>query len=690
MTVHADLCLGCFLVPATPRACAECGYVGETDVYHSVLDAGTILLNRYRVGRILGRPGGFGVTYLAYDQRLHRRVAVKELMPRELVGRVGDGVTLRPHTEEDRGRFRNTLGAFLGEARTLAKFSHPNVVRVLDYFEANGTAYVAMEFYEGTTLSDHAAELARPFTEDEVMGLARPLLAALEEVHQAGVLHRDIKPSNIYLTRGGTPVLLDFGSARHTMELGARTLTSVLTPGYAPFEQYHGRGDQGPWTDVYGVAATLYFLLTGEPPLEAGLRLDGDGLLSPAIRNAGVSEGLSRAIMQGLAMRPRERPPSAAAFLALLEGRDGLAPAGTRFTAAAPAGDEATAVAPETSAGVPALREGPDVTRLAPAGAASAGAVPQSRRSPGLLTLMPPFLREYWLQLAAGAVLVTGAGIWVVAGPEDDLGPRKTLPFVETPADASVTASPVTLEDRGRGSLPGPNSPGAATSLEGEPTSGAADARGRNGVREEGSTERAAPSGDDRQPSGGAPEAPLPEMEDRGGGVPGALPVSGAPASGEATSVAVLLFGNVPGLRAAESTLLYATSSTPGLTALDATSLQALRGTEERTARTLGEDPTALIDAAKARGVAYAVVGDLTAEARPARAGFHSGSASLDVRVYRVRDGTVLGSQTFVVGSGGIPARLGTSPQAAQAEASRWVADQAAQAVADWILLDRR
>src|SRR3954447_3589615 len=194
-------------------------------------------LNEYCIRQVLGQ-GGFGITYLAHDERLDRDVAIKEFMPSDLAVRQA-GSTVMPRSTAVRQDYKGGLERFLKEARTLARFSHPNIVRVLSLIEANGTAYIVMCYEAGESLGDRLKGRGGPLPAAELLRIAEPLLDGLAAVHRAGFLHRDIKPSNIFLRADGDPVLLDFGTARQLIGSMSRSIVSILTPGYAPIEQYH-------------------------------------------------------------------------------------------------------------------------------------------------------------------------------------------------------------------------------------------------------------------------------------------------------------------------------------------------------------------------------------------------------------------------------------------------------------------
>jgi len=224
-------------------------------------------LHWYRIEKILGQ-GGFGITYLAHDFNLDRKVAIKEYLPIELAVRERD-FSVHPVTEEHGEKFRWGLDRFITEARTLAKFKHPNIVHVLNVFEENNTAYMVMEYEQGESLQEILTR-RKTLEEAELINILIPILGGLQKVHDAGFIHRDIKPANIFIREDGSPVLLDFGSARQALSMATQTLTSLVSPGYAPYEQYYSKSDrQGPWTNIYGLGATLYRAIAGIAPMDA-------------------------------------------------------------------------------------------------------------------------------------------------------------------------------------------------------------------------------------------------------------------------------------------------------------------------------------------------------------------------------------------------------------------------------------
>ena len=289
-----------------------------------VLAAGT-RIEEFVIERAL-QSGGFGVTYLAEDRSLGRRVAIKEYLPREWGGRRADG-SVGPRSSSHEEDYRWGLTRFLEEARTLARLDHARIVRVHRVIEARGTAYMVMEYVEGLNLEE-ALRAEGPWPEARVRSLLAALLPGLELVHGAGLVHRDIKPANVMLRADGTPVLIDFGAARYAAGAHSRSLTSVLTPGYAPHEQYHQTaGKQGPWTDVYALGAVAYRALSGRTPAEAPARVESaarkqaDPLSPVAQASAGeVSAEFGAAVASALALWPEDRPRDVSAWRAQWDG----------------------------------------------------------------------------------------------------------------------------------------------------------------------------------------------------------------------------------------------------------------------------------------------------------------------------------------------------------------------------------
>ena len=271
--------------------------------------------------RILGH-GGFGITYLGWNVALAIPVAIKEYLPADLAMREQD-MSVLPKSSGDEADFHWGLDRFLDEARVMARFKHPNIVQVQHFFQAHGTAYIVMEYVEGETLSDFLKRKGT-LTESELKNILLPLLAGLVEVHEAGILHRDIKPGNILLRAAdGSPVLVDFGAARQAVGARSRSVTAVLTPGYAPIEQYSSRGDQGPWTDIYALGGVCYQALTGTVPNEAMDRIRQDPLI-PITEEAKdkATDSFLSAIDWSLRVEEADRPQGVRVWRSALLGEE--------------------------------------------------------------------------------------------------------------------------------------------------------------------------------------------------------------------------------------------------------------------------------------------------------------------------------------------------------------------------------
>lgn len=295
--------------------------------YRNALPLGG-MIGSFRIERILGQ-GGFGITYLAHDEKLDRQVAIKEYFPTEFSMRAADG-TVNPQSEEEESVYVWGMERFLNEGQTLAKYKHPNIVRVIDYLEENHTAYIIMEYEHGDDLQTILKE-KKTLSAGEVLEIFRPLLDGLALVHQSGFIHRDIKPANIFIRVDGSPVLIDFGSARQGLASKTRTLTTLVSPGYAPFEQYNaeGPGKQGPWTDIYALGASMYKALFGRSPLDAVSRAEERVAGRPDPYMSAVTVGgdeyspqLLQAIDRALAFLPNERPQTIDEWLAFFPGAE--------------------------------------------------------------------------------------------------------------------------------------------------------------------------------------------------------------------------------------------------------------------------------------------------------------------------------------------------------------------------------
>jgi len=276
-------------------------------------------LHEFEIVDVVGE-GGFGIVYLARDSALERKVALKEYLPSELASR-GPGATVAPTSTRSVETFQIGLRSFVNEARMLAQFDHPALVKVYRFWEANGTAYMLMPYYEGITLKEELRRAHTPPDETRLKELLAQLLDALEVLHRANAVHRDIAPDNILILPDGNPLLLDFGAARRVITDRTQTLTAILKPGYAPIEQY-GESPalkQGPWTDLYALAGVFHFAITGAAPAPAVTRTITDPSVPLSKTAAGrYSPKFLPALDQALAVNPANRPQSVEEFRALL------------------------------------------------------------------------------------------------------------------------------------------------------------------------------------------------------------------------------------------------------------------------------------------------------------------------------------------------------------------------------------
>ena len=282
---------------------------GQADEDHdNALPVGT-RLGEFEITGLVG-VGGFGIVYLAYDHSLHRTVALKEYMPSALAART-QGITVSVKSARHEETFNAGMRSFVNEARLLAQFDHPSLVKVYRFWEGNGTAYMVMPFYEGPTLKQALKKMAQPPGEEWLKNLLVQLVEALDTIHREQCFHRDIAPDNILLLKDGRPLLLDFGAARRVIGDMTQALTVILKPGYAPVEQYaevpHMK--QGAWTDVYALAAVVYFAIIGKAPTPSVGRLMNDTLVPLTESAAGrYSDAFLRGIDRALAVKPEERP----------------------------------------------------------------------------------------------------------------------------------------------------------------------------------------------------------------------------------------------------------------------------------------------------------------------------------------------------------------------------------------------
>ena len=397
------------------------------------LPTNTILGNgsdQYRIDTVLG-PGGFGVTYLARDLRFERDVAIKEYFPAEFAYREGS-TTIRSSTRgSDQNYFEQGKRHFLDEARTLAKFRHEHIVRVLNLFEQYNTAYMVLEFEEGQSLKNWLRTIGQRPTQAELDEILDPLLSALEVVHAKGMFHRDIAPDNIIIRPSGKPVLIDFGAARHFVREHSHTIGAIVKHGYSPPEQYTlDTKLQGAWSDIYALSATIYAGLVGAPPDEASRRQLNDTLLPveqhvEPPRREHYRPSFFAALNAGLALKPKDRPQTIRDFRAILRDEE----AGNRepVLSLAASGHARAAVPPETprastfsrvsglaASSRPRSASGPlDGTASAPAEAWDGDAVAAERRQEAAGALAKPPGRLIAIAALLTAGIAAACFLWI-------------------------------------------------------------------------------------------------------------------------------------------------------------------------------------------------------------------------------------------------------------------------------------
>ena len=385
-------------------------------------------LHEYRIERVLGH-GGFGITYLARDINLDKRVAIKEFLPNDIAARQPDQ-TVTVRSKDSAEAFKWGLDSFIKEARVLGKFSHPSLIPVHRFFEGNNTAYFVMEFAEGVTLGT-VLKHEGTMDEERLKKILLPILHGLGEVHSRNVLHRDIKPDNIILREGAPPVLIDFGAARQNLTSMTRSIMSVLTAGYAPIEQYATGGNQGPWTDLYALGAVAYRAISGAKPTDAINRIRNDPMI-PAVKvGAGkYSPEFLKAIDWALAVEPEDRPANVAAFREALEGRTEAKPHPPRQHI----GPTISAMGGTLPAELASSDENTVVTTrrpLADLAAASGGSRPKASTA--------------WAAGGVALAAVVGATVYFAMRggerPAPEPAPRETLPLAAPVAKAPETAA---------------------------------------------------------------------------------------------------------------------------------------------------------------------------------------------------------------------------------------------------------
>ena len=307
-------CMGCMeIYQDNANVCPCCGYVEGTQPENTLhIQPGSILNNRYIIGKVLGY-GGFGVTYIAWDSLLEQKVAIKEFLPSEFATRMLGRMEITIFSGDKEKQFMEGLIKFVEEAKKLAKFNNvPGIIKIFDCIEENNTAYIIMELLEGETLAERL-EHEKKMSADKAISMLLPVMESLRIVNAAGIIHRDIAPDNIFITKQNDIKLIDFGAARYATTSLSRSLTIIIKPGYSPEEQYRSMGDQGSWTDVYSIGATLYRMITGETPCDsmerrAYMEQNGTDMLKPISKFSNrISKNQEVAILNAMNIKVEER-----------------------------------------------------------------------------------------------------------------------------------------------------------------------------------------------------------------------------------------------------------------------------------------------------------------------------------------------------------------------------------------------
>jgi serine/threonine protein kinase len=428
------------------------------------------MLGEFEVQSLLA-VGGFGMVYRGYDHTLHRQVAIKEYMPSALVGRPA-GLSLSARSQADESPFQTGLQSFIDEARLLARFDHPSLVKVYRFWEANNTAYMAMPLYSGITLKEARRRMSGPPPEVWLRKLLWSVLQALQVLHDADTLHRDVSPDNIFLQDIGPPVLLDLGAARKAILDSSQKHTAILKVNYAPIEQYADAADlrEGPWTDLYALAAVVHGCICNEAPLPATFRVVRDRMPSFAqvTQTAHAHFGqlytgsFVTAVAHGLAIEPGQRPQSTEAFAAemQLSAPEDLA----RFDWRAALGSGVTlestvtqaiggATTPQTTLPAPQPRTQGVARRHNKTRHRSAN---KKRKPPRRLS---PLWRGLWGVLAAGLIALLVLGIYNTAARRTSVPPAPlSVPVapLEPPVPASTDLVPTPQRAESQVTVPSP------------------------------------------------------------------------------------------------------------------------------------------------------------------------------------------------------------------------------------------
>ena len=445
--MNKQFCPYCMTPVKEGEPCPSCGLTaGAYNPSPHHLPPGTILMDRYMVGRVLGE-GGFGITYIGCDLRLELKVAIKEYFPTDKVTRHAmASLDVASYVGAASIGYEEGKVRFLNEARTMARMDkQPEIVSVRDFFEDHNTAYIVMEYVNGTTFKELVSQRGGRIQPEELLPMMEPLFSALTAMHQQGLIHRDISPDNLMLEKGALR-LLDFGCARESSR-GTETMTIALKHGYAPIEQYQHKG-QGPWTDVYALSATIYYCLTGKTPPQALDRLCDDELILPRKLGINITERQEKALLYGMGIRPRKRFQSVEELHAALYIPDG-APVPEAYSEESPISllseDSPIKDEPIPTGEVISVEETPVIETTVPAEETElAPDTEKDERSDDQKPNIPVFLQKHALKAALGAVAILTIVLCVIFLPKNDGSsdqPDSGSTGITTPSDTGDSTS---------------------------------------------------------------------------------------------------------------------------------------------------------------------------------------------------------------------------------------------------------
>ncbi|MCL2255954.1 MAG: serine/threonine protein kinase [Firmicutes bacterium] len=304
---NKNICMFCFGDLDAFRVCLSCKkHADDSPGLPHHLPQRTLLNNKYLIYKVIGE-GGFGITYMAWDLTNAQKVAIKEYYPSGYVNRIPKSNQVIINSKQNQAASNRGLKRFIEEAKMLAKIKTlSGIVSVRDFFSANGTAYIVMEFLDGISLKKYVQRKNGKLSCDEVLEILRPVMDSLVKVHELGLVHRDISPDNILITKDNNVKLIDFGAAKQS-NLDGKSLSIVLKQGFAPEEQYRIHGEQGPWTDVYALGVTIYYCITGQLPPESIQRMYKDTLIKPSEKGAVITLAQESSLIKSIAVYAKNR-----------------------------------------------------------------------------------------------------------------------------------------------------------------------------------------------------------------------------------------------------------------------------------------------------------------------------------------------------------------------------------------------